>query len=184
MASGTQSRYLEMKYVARAVCYEVRIREDVNVQLMQFPDDEAILKLWNSITGCRLDYLRQSPSRPLGKFFLIAPEESTQKGHRKYFLRELEDLCGFVTSSFTEQNLAQAQRTLSRSPLYLVRYRRHDEPKEEFVTAERAAEILDFEFPDRVLLHDVLELQGTSLFRRTITSEERKMIADLVHAMG
>lgn len=85
MSANKRSRYLEIRYLQRSGCYIVALRDDAPVLLAHFPEDEQIISLWNGATGASIDYLRQSPERPYGKFFLIAPEESTHPRHRGFF---------------------------------------------------------------------------------------------------
>ncbi|MFM2339996.1 MAG: hypothetical protein RLZZ360_632 [Candidatus Parcubacteria bacterium] len=56
-----QGRFLEMRRLQLYACYEVMIRKDALVSLVQFPEDTEILKLWQEINQSRLSALRQPP---------------------------------------------------------------------------------------------------------------------------
>ncbi len=183
MPADKRSRFLEMKYLPADRCFEVRIRDDVLVLVAEFPTEEEIVRLWNTVTGATLEYLRQPPSRPQANFFLIAPEESVHPKDGRKFLEVLESHTTFFSTQCTAKDLLVAQATLSRSPLYLVAYDLPGGRCEEYVTAERAAGILDPEFTNRQLLDSVLELKGSSLRHRKITPDERLMINRMIADM-
>lgn len=184
MSANKKSRYLEMRYLQRSGCYIVAVRDDAPVSLVQFPEDGQIISLWSGTTGASIDYLRKSPERPYGKFFLIAPEESTHPRDRLYFLRQLDAMCTFVTSTFSVKDLEVVTRHLSQSPLYLVSYEKNGVRQEEYMNADQASWALDPDHTTRILLGKVIELQGHRLVQRDITIEERKKIANMAWGNG
>jgi hypothetical protein len=169
-----EPQYLEMVYERGPTCWVVRPKLHTTVGTIEYPEDEDIL--WIAAESGFTAGFREPPKRPKTFLFRLDVVSRSTAAQRTDFLLKLEERATFHCRKFTDTELMEATKLLSRGPLYEVTVG----GQRWFTTMYEAAGFLNHSFvPGQPVGDLVLELVGQKLTLRTITSKETERINQL-----